>query len=78
MIGGTSAGAAIMTRVMIVSGRKQAVEGLGFDLFPNTVVDQHFLKRKRMDRLMGLLGNHPNCWVSASTRGPPCSSRGTA
>ncbi len=59
VIGGTSAGAAIMTRVMIVSGRKQAVEGLGFDLFPNAVVDQHFLKRKRMDRLMGLLGNHP-------------------
>lgn len=59
VIGGTSAGAAIMTRVMIQSGRKQAVEGLGFDLFPDAVVDQHFLKRKRMDRLMGLLGKHP-------------------
>ena len=60
VVAGTSAGAAIMTRVMIESGRSTAVEGLGFDLFPNAVVDQHFLKRKRMDRLMGLLKKHPD------------------
>jgi len=59
VIGGTSAGAAIMTRVMIQSGRTEANEGQGFDLLADAVVDQHFLKRKRMDRLVKLLEKHP-------------------
>lgn len=59
IIGGTSAGAAIMTRVMIQSGRTEPTEGQGFDLLADAVVDQHFLKRKRVDRLVKLLGKHP-------------------
>ncbi len=59
VIGGTSAGAAILSRVMIVSGRTQAVEGKGFDLLRDMIVDQHFLQRKRMNRLLGLLAKHP-------------------
>jgi cyanophycinase len=59
VIGGTSAGAAVMTRVMIEGGRDQAVEGTGFDLFPGSVVDQHFMKRNRVGRLLGLLSHHP-------------------
>ena len=59
VIGGTSAGAAIMTRVMIGSGRDEAVEERGFDLLPNAVVDQHFLRRNRIQRLLGVLRLHP-------------------
>jgi cyanophycinase len=60
VIGGTSAGAAIMTRVMITGGRTKATEGRGFDLLPGAVVDQHFLKRNRLERLRGLLADHPD------------------
>src|SRR4051812_27416456 len=59
VIGGTSAGAAIMTRVMIAGGKTEATEGRGFDLLPGSVIDQHFLKRNRMERLLGMLTAHP-------------------
>jgi len=59
VIGGTSAGAAIMTRVMITGGWRKATEGQGFDLLPGSVVDQHFLKRNRLGRLLGMLAAHP-------------------
>ncbi len=60
VIGGSSAGAAIMTRVMIASGRTDPVEGRGFDFLPGAVVDQHFLKRNRLGRLTKLLERHPD------------------
>ncbi len=60
VIGGSSAGAAIMTRVMIASGRTDPVEGRGFDFLPGAVVDQHFLKRNRIKRLTKLLERHPD------------------
>jgi len=59
VIGGTSAGAAIMTRMMITGGRSEVRTGRGFDLLPNSVVDQHFLKRNRLARLLALLSEHP-------------------
>ena len=59
VIGGTSAGAAVMTRVMIAKGRTKAVLGRGFDFLPGAVVDQHFLKRNRVERLLGVLSSHP-------------------
>jgi cyanophycinase len=58
-IGGTSAGAAIMTEVMIAGGRPQATFGRGFGFLPGAIVDQHFLARDRQSRLMGLLASHP-------------------
>ena len=60
VIGGSSAGAAIMTRVMIASGRIEPIEGRGFDFLPGAVVDQHFLKRNRIGRLTKLLERHPD------------------
>ena len=60
MIGGTSAGAAVMTRVMITRGRTTADVGEGFDFFPGAVVDQHFLKRNRLSRLLSVLTDHPD------------------
>ncbi|HEX3870862.1 MAG TPA: cyanophycinase [Pirellulales bacterium] len=59
VIGGNSAGAACMTRVMIAAGRDPR-EGEGFDLLPGAVVDQHFLKRNRLKRLLGFLNLHPS------------------
>ena len=64
VIGGTSAGAAVMSRVMI-AGRDpkdrnapRIAEGLG--LWPEVIVDQHFLRRMRLDRLTGAVLEHPD------------------
>jgi cyanophycinase len=57
VVAGTSAGAAIQTRVMIVRG--EAWEG--FDLLPSCIVDQHFLVRNRQERLWKVLTAHPQC-----------------
>jgi cyanophycinase len=59
VIGGTSAGAAIMSRLMITGGNPEAQTGQGFDFLPGAVVDQHFLKRNRLPRLQGLLAKQP-------------------
>jgi cyanophycinase len=59
VIGGTSAGAAVMSRVMIAGGNPKARVATGFDLLPGSVVDQHFLARKRQDRLRGVIAEHP-------------------
>ena len=59
VIGGSSAGAAAMSRVMIGSGIGEAVEQQGFDLVPGMVIDQHVLNRNRMQRLLGILKVHP-------------------
>jgi cyanophycinase len=64
--GGTSAGAAVMSQRMItgegdftvIDGDKVGVrEGLG--LLPGAIVDQHFVKRQRENRLFGLVLKHP-------------------
>lgn len=58
VIAGTSAGAAIMTKIMIVRGQVWP----GFDLCPQAVVDQHFLARAREERLLKVLSANPNCF----------------
>ncbi len=59
VIGGTSAGAAIMSPVMITGGRTEASVGTGFGFLPGFVVDQHFKQRNRFGRLLGVLRKHP-------------------
>jgi cyanophycinase len=59
VIGGTSAGAAIMTEVMITGGNPEATLGTGFGFLPAAVADQHFTQRKRQPRLVGVLARHP-------------------
>lgn len=59
VIGGTSAGAAIQSRLMIASGNPDAVLMQGLDLFPGAVIDQHFKARNRQSRLTGVLDAHP-------------------
>ena len=60
VIGGTSAGAAVMSDVMIEDGNPKAVVGRGFGFITNAVVDQHFLKRSRVNRLLGVLSYRPH------------------
>ncbi len=60
VVGGHSAGAAVMSRVMISGGRENAGLARGFDLLPGFVVDQHFLKRNRFKRLRGVLKKFPD------------------
>lgn len=59
VVGGTSAGASAMSRVMIEQGREEAVVSRGFDLLPEIVVDQHFFRRNRLRRLLGILDERP-------------------
>ncbi|MCZ6796192.1 MAG: cyanophycinase, partial [Planctomycetota bacterium] len=55
VIGGTSGGAAVLSRVMIASGTERAVLGRGFDFLPGAVIDQHFSERQRKTRLRAVL-----------------------
>lgn len=74
VIGGTSAGAAIMSRVMItgnelinkdstdifvsiMKGNVETIEGVGF--LDDVVIDQHFVKRKRLNRLLSVVLENP-------------------
>ncbi|HEY4216225.1 MAG TPA: cyanophycinase [Gemmatimonadaceae bacterium] len=74
VIGGTSAGAAVMSEVMLTGderhpggdrpdtstaymtiARGNIVTDTGFALIRDAIVDQHFLRRKRQNRLMSLV-----------------------
>jgi cyanophycinase len=58
-IGGISAGAAVMSPVMIRGGFGDPETGPGFGLLPGTIIDQHFLVRRRQDRLLRVLAAYP-------------------
>jgi cyanophycinase len=60
VIGGTSAGAAVISDVMIEGGNPKAQVGRGFGFVTNAVCDQHFLRRSRVNRLLGVLSERPN------------------
>ncbi|MFG0320085.1 MAG: cyanophycinase [Planctomycetota bacterium JB042] len=66
VVGGTSAGAAVLSARMITGeadlegvgrGRTELEDGLG--LWPGVIVDQHFLKRRRNNRLLAAVLDHP-------------------
>lgn len=61
VVGGTSAGAAIQSRVMIGGGNPEPLIGVGLDLVPCGIVDQHFRARKREPRLVAAVRAHPEC-----------------
>ena len=56
VVGGSSAGAAIATKVMLVKDELRE----GFDLLPGTIVDQHFDARNRSERLHRAVDMHPD------------------
>lgn len=66
VIGGTSAGAAMMPDMMIVEGEPETNprmevakmdQGMGF--LPGVVIDQHFAQRGRLGRLLSALSQQP-------------------
>ncbi|WLD93632.1 cyanophycinase [Alkalihalobacillus sp. AL-G] len=66
IIAGTSAGAAIMSRHMIVSGKTKANHeksnlemGVGFGFLEDVVIDQHFSQRARFGRLLHAIAQNP-------------------
>ncbi|HWB11227.1 MAG TPA: cyanophycinase [Pirellulales bacterium] len=59
VVGGSSAGAAVMSPLMIAGGRSDAVEASGLGLLPDSVIDQHLLQRNRLKRLLGVVTAHP-------------------
>lgn len=60
IVAGNSAGAAIMSRVMIASGRDEPEIKTGWDLLPGSIVDQHFTQRNRQGRLEIAVEKHPH------------------
>ena len=80
VVGGTSAGAAVMSSVMITGderhrggdrlpsdssdafltiARDNVITAPGFGFITNAVVDQHFFRRKRHNRLVSVVLEHP-------------------
>ena len=59
VVGGCSAGAALLSRVMIRDGDTIPVEARGLDLISDAIVDQHFLARNRLWRLEQMVEAHP-------------------
>jgi cyanophycinase len=59
VIGGTSAGAAVMSREMIVCGNPRAEVGPGLGFLPSYAIDTHFRNRHRLDRLLGVVARYP-------------------
>jgi cyanophycinase len=66
LVGGTSEGAAAVSELMLagaekeeemLQGRVDTVGGLG--LWPGVIVDQHFVARRRFNRLMAAVIDHP-------------------
>jgi cyanophycinase len=66
VVGGTSAGAAVLSAAMITGdadlqslspGKTVLAKGLG--LWPDAIVDQHFLRRQRNNRLLAAVIEHP-------------------
>ncbi len=82
VVGGTSAGAAVMSTPMITGdekrpggdrppgkdssdawmtiARENVVTARGFGLLPGTIVDQHFVRRRRNNRLLSLVLENPS------------------
>ena len=68
IVGGTSAGAAVMSKVMI--GGRSDLDSLragstpylmeGLSLWPEVIVDQHFLQKGRFNRLTLAILDHPD------------------
>lgn len=60
VIGGSSAGAAIQSEVMIAGGRTEPRIGVGLGFLPECILDQHFLARDRLRRSISAVREHSN------------------
>lgn len=66
VVGGTSAGAAIMPDIMIIEGESETnprvdvvAIGPGMGFLPGVAIDQHFAQRGRLGRLVAALAQQP-------------------
>lgn len=66
VIGGTSAGAAAMSETMLVKGTSRESHRIGdlhmapgLGLIQDVIIDQHFMERGRMGRLLGAIAQNP-------------------
>lgn len=59
VLGGTSAGAAICSQIMIREGRREPLFGTGFSILSDVIIDQHFTARRRQERLTRAVLTHP-------------------
>ncbi|MEM7558085.1 MAG: cyanophycinase [Planctomycetota bacterium] len=59
VIGGTSAGAAIQSKVMIASGRTEPQLKTGLGFLEECIIDQHFLARDRLRRSINAIKQQP-------------------
>jgi cyanophycinase len=60
VIAGSSAGAAIMSDIIIRQGNPEPEEGRGLALVPdNVILDQHFVAQNRESRLLKMLQRYP-------------------
>jgi len=60
VVGGTSAGAAVMSGVMITGkSDPEKTYGSGLGLWQGVIVDQHYLVRDRRPRLLSAMNAHP-------------------
>ncbi|HLO46873.1 MAG TPA: cyanophycinase [Kamptonema sp.] len=66
IVGGTSAGAAMMPDIMIIEGESETnprvdvvAMGPGMGFLPGVVIDQHFAQRGRLGRLVSALAQQP-------------------
>lgn len=62
VVGGSSAGASIMSRIMIYGGNPIASTREGLGLLEGCVIDQHFTERQREARLHGVVHRYPS-WM---------------
>jgi cyanophycinase len=61
VLGGTSAGAAMMSGTMIVGGDGYAVvTGPGLEFLPGVLIDMHFAERGRLNRLLTAVARYPH------------------
>jgi cyanophycinase len=67
VVGGTSAGAAVLSEVMLTGDAdlqrvtsQRSITAPGLALWPAVIVDQHFLARQRQNRLMSAVLDHPS------------------
>ncbi len=66
LVAGTSAGAAVMSEIMLVRGASGETHRIGdlnmapgLGLVPDAIIDQHFAERGRIGRLLGAVAHNP-------------------
>ena len=61
VLGGTSAGAAMMSGTMIVGGDgTRVITGPGLEFLPGVLIDMHFAERGRLNRLIAAVARYPH------------------